>query len=961
MGSRASRCVLLLVAVQVGAPMEATPSTPAAAEPVAEEDALLWGIEGTDGGVYAAYGELNSASLLHPERAQLALAAAWILPHPLGAFMTRALGTALQRRGAQAMVLAALAGGYAARMLGWKRGVEPYAMLHSAHGGSREGELWNAREVQDSGSVERGKDSGGGPHGVLPPTDLLEEEREDFLSRGIHLGSLGVTLEQGKERGLYVDRVLRQGAAHRYRKLQVEDEVLALRVDSGAWHDLSHLSVEEVEPLLWAPFSSTFHLKLKRTAQRSHASIDEPSAAEELMLEVAVPSLPLDYKSSHLTQGDVIAVLSFFITHHLEGGSLQKVLTKSFITSWVKRYLFHQSDHGVHVTDDVLREAYLKARIPHGLFVAEPSEKFLGGYLLELIDYIAYDITDLYVREVWSYYNFVQRLLSGEGELDLEELQAWSEEPGEQQRLRKKLYKMALYLSAQHLGTLPSEKLSALLLKYARIDARKALALNQHDAYMGMLKAFAQSLDIHTHLLDAADLNDASRQKWGITLVEGPDYMQLSAITEHSVAWNSGLLAEGDRMKALRLESSEVWQKAEDLTLEDVEKILRSQEARQVQLRIQKAGTQQESLVMLKRERSAITQLYIEDRQSVPAYTWQIPRADYPHTHHRVGHVIIPQFFEATAQRAGVAQHVAHELQQLTEDGEGIDALLLDLRDNRGGEVGEVLKVANLFMRPQHMILEQPLYLVQRDLKVEELEGNIGGLSSSVYLADFLDLPVVVLVNARSVSGSELLAQAVQVHGRGVVVGGPRTYGKGTFTILSDLQDGEGGHLVLRLSAGRYHGADGTSVQLKGVAADVAIPSLESALALREEEQSPVISHKTLPLDFSAAYGMRDEGLLEALQQRSGVRLSQSDVFSLWQRIPFGGNVDDRLRKLAQLSAFSEIIDAKVVKGKMTYDEFFSSSGAVLDSEAAKEKVQGDEVLKEALQVTADYIELLRK
>ena len=866
---------------------------------------------------------------------------------------------------------AALLGGYAASRMLWplRGSQQEYGLLQSSTLTHEEGGLLGLsaaqkthREDQSTGSM------GSGPRIFLPPGDLLEEEEEHFLSHGIEQGSLGITLEQGDQRRLYVDGVLRQGAAHRYRALQVGDELLAVKIDSGPWFDLSQLALYDIEALLWAPFSSTFHIKLRRPADiLEQGSSWLSSPVEEPILEVAVPSSPLHYKNSHFQRGDVLAVLEFFIKYHVEGGSLQEVLSPEFISFLSKGYLAHWADHKLHVTDDVLHETALKVRMPDLEAVTaltfEQREVILGNYLLQLIDVFSHDITDLYVGEVWQYYSFVRQTLEDKRQrnLSLKELKFWSEEPGEYQQLRQKLYKMALHLSDKSSSALSAEDLAQLLLKYAHIEAREALALTQHSTYTTFLKAFARSLDIHTYLLDATEISGISSQDWGITLEERAHYMLVQHVNPRSLASRSGLLRQKDRIKALRLPGSDVWRRSRDITLPEMKKILASQNVSRVQLKVQRGhqnppeGELAEDIITLDR-----WQRQIQDRRLVPAYTWQVP---YAHTNHsaRVAHLVIPGFFENAADGKGVAEHIAQSLQQLSEQEGGIHALLLDLRDNLGGEIGEVLKVAHLFMRPKHMILQQPITVDQSTFSTEDLGEGVGGLSSKVQLADFLHLPVVVLVNATSVSGSELLAQAFQVHGRGIVVGGPHTYGKGTFTVVNDLQHA-GQPLAIRLSAGRYFGADGSSVQLKGVAADVVIPSLTSLLASREKDHSPVVSHKTLPFDLSASYGLRQPKVLEELRMRSQERISQSDVLSSWQRISHAEK-GDQIHQIQQLSHMPQL--QSLIKSKMmnrrTYDKFFASSGRVLSEEMVREKAQSDAVLTEALQVVVDYLELIEE
>ncbi len=103
-------------------------------------------------------------------------------------------------------------------------------------------------------------------------------------------------------------------------------------------------------------------------------------------------------------------------------------------------------------------------------------------------------------------------------------------------------------------------------------------------------------------------------------------------------------------------------------------------------------------------------------------------------------------------------------LETLTQ--QGVDAVLVDLRNNTGGAITEAISIAGLF-------IDGPMALTRNKRgEVETRKDNDDGLA--------YDGPLAVLVNRRSASGSEIMAMAIQDYRRGVVIGDSQTFGKGS-------------------------------------------------------------------------------------------------------------------------------------------------------------------------------------
>jgi carboxyl-terminal processing protease len=145
-----------------------------------------------------------------------------------------------------------------------------------------------------------------------------------------------------------------------------------------------------------------------------------------------------------------------------------------------------------------------------------------------------------------------------------------------------------------------------------------------------------------------------------------------------------------------------------------------------------------------------------------------------------------------------VAMDFYNELNLLLK--KGIKGLIIDVRDNPGGSYDQVVSIADMFL-PEAIIL----YTEDKDGNREYERSN----------AAHIDIPLVVLVNERSASASEVLAGAFQDNGRAAIVG-TQTYGKGVVQAIIPTKDGSG----LRVTIAGYYTPKGNVVQDVGITPD---------------------------------------------------------------------------------------------------------------------------------------------
>ena len=197
----------------------------------------------------------------------------------------------------------------------------------------------------------------------------------------------------------------------------------------------------------------------------------------------------------------------------------------------------------------------------------------------------------------------------------------------------------------------------------------------------------------------------------------------------------------------------------------------------------------------------------------------------------KYGLINLPKFyvdFEDYNER-NAATDVAREIERLKE--EGVEGLVLDLRDNGGGSLKTVVEMAGLFIK------DGPIVQVRSSARDKEIYEDRDERIQ-------WDGPLVILVNELSASASEILAAAMQDYKRAVVIGSKQTFGKGTVQNVIPLENivrsNEHGDLgAIKLTTQKFYRINGGSTQLEGVKSDVVVPDRYSYICLLYTSPSP--------------------------------------------------------------------------------------------------------------------------
>ena len=174
----------------------------------------------------------------------------------------------------------------------------------------------------------------------------------------------------------------------------------------------------------------------------------------------------------------------------------------------------------------------------------------------------------------------------------------------------------------------------------------------------------------------------------------------------------------------------------------------------------------------------------------------EVPYVEGEMATEEIGHISVTQFIN------DVGLKVEDEIKQLTA--EGARGLILDLRNNPGGLLPEALTVASNFVEEGKLLTEKRRW----GEKEHYVNTEVGTT----------ELPVVVLVNQGSASGSEIVAGILQDFERATLVG-KTTFGKGSVQTMIPLDDGS----AVRLTTANYFLPSGYNISEKGVSPDVEI------------------------------------------------------------------------------------------------------------------------------------------
>jgi carboxyl-terminal processing protease len=386
---------------------------------------------------------------------------------------------------------------------------------------------------------------------------------------------------------------------------------------------------------------------------------------------------------------------------------------------------------------------------------------------------------------------------------------------------------------------------------------------SRQEWFSDYVNAIVYQFDPHTFYFNADEKEDfdvdmsGNYAGIGARLQQKMDKISVVELISGGPAWRQNKLEVGDILLKVRQEDEENSVSIVGMRIKDAVKLIKGPIESSVILTIKKVDGQ---IVDLKIPRDIVQMEETYAKSSI------VERLDS-----KYGLINLPKFyfdFDDYSER-NAASDIKKEIIRLKE--EGIEGLILDLRNNGGGGLKPAVDMAGLFIE------EGPIVQVQSFEKKKQILKDRD--RSIVW-----DGPLVILVNELSASSSEILAAAMQDYKRAIIIGSKQTYGKGTVQNVLDLNkmirsNTNGDMGAFKFTIQKYYRINGGSVQLEGVKSDIVIPNRYSYIDFGEKEQdNPLEWDEITPVEFTPWSSNFD---YSSAIQKSKLRIKSNEYLKL--------------------------------------------------------------------------------
>lgn len=522
--------------------------------------------------------------------------------------------------------------------------------------------------------------------------------------------------------------------------------------------------------------------------------------------------------------------------------------------------------------------------------------------------------------------------------------QPWAKTPADldglwDQRIAEQLLRMELSGDDRKIAV------DRLRKRYQRVLADQQ-SLDEQDVLEQYLAGLASAYDPHSVWFKPVskenfdiEMRD-SLTGIGAVLQLDEGYTVIKELIAGGPAERSGAIDAGDRIIAVAQKGGEPVDVV-DMRLDRVVQLIRGPIDTTVTLTVQPADATDPSarkLVNIVRDKVKL------DQAAAKGEVRQIDGA-------RIGVIDVPSFYvDNDARRNGepewasTARDTAKILVGFND--QGVDAVVVDLRQNGGGALDQAIELTGLFLRTGPVV-----QIRDKRGQVEVLEDEDPSI--------FWEGPLVVLTSEASASASEIFAAAIQDHGRGIVVGSQTTHGKGTVQNLLSLDrflrragaeeyaDLAG---AIKFTTHKFYRVNGGSTQIRGVSADVVLPSPYQGLDILEGDLDHALPWDAIVPAIEPAPRLGVD--LTALRAASAARVKQD--------MGFGFLLEDlaereKLQDRKEISLHEPTRRAEIDRR----NQLEEARKAAWQAAGHDPEAPPDTILEEALRVTRDVVRQL--
>tara|TARA_R110002050_G_scaffold24064_2_gene64102 strand:- start:18150 stop:20300 length:2151 start_codon:yes stop_codon:yes gene_type:complete len=343
----------------------------------------------------------------------------------------------------------------------------------------------------------------------------------------------------------------------------------------------------------------------------------------------------------------------------------------------------------------------------------------------------------------------------------------------------------------------------------------------REDYFAEYVNTIVEEFDPHTYYLAPRNKEDFDQRMSGklegigARLQKRMDYIKIVELISGGPAWRSNKLEVEDIILKAKQENEEFPVDLVGMRISDAIKYIKGPKGTKVTLTIKKVDGSIKDITIT-RDVVELVETY--------AKASLVTKEDK-----KFGVINLPAFYVdfEDYKNVNAAKDVKKEIERLKAD--GMEGLVLDLRNNGGGSLPAVVEMAGLFIK------EGPVVQVR---STGEAKDVLSDRDKSITW----DGPLVILVNEISASASEIMSAAMQDYKRAVIIGSKQTYGKGTVqnvvNLNNMLRNNTSGDLgALAVTTQKYYRINGGSVQLEGVKSDVEVPGRFSFINVGEKDK----------------------------------------------------------------------------------------------------------------------------
>lgn len=477
------------------------------------------------------------------------------------------------------------------------------------------------------------------------------------------------------------------------------------------------------------------------------------------------------------------------------------------------------------------------------------------------------------------------------------------------------------------------------LTKRYNLAIKRLTQVKADDILQTYLNAFAREIDPHTSYLSPRaakafqESMNLSLEGIGATLRMEDDVVHIQSLVPGAPAARSKKLAVGDKIVGVGQEKGEIvdvigWR------IDDVVDKIKGKKGTKVRLEIEPEKGGKTKIITLVRDK-----VRIEDS----AAKLTMDKVDGKN----IAVIKIPTFYIGLA---GDVRKLLDEMKAKKADG-----LVIDLRENGGGSLTEVIELVGLFIKEGPVVQVRDAF---NRIKVhEDPEAD-----KSLY-----DGKMMVMINRHSASASEIFAAAMQDYNRAIIVG-QQTFGKGTvqqsrsLNFVYDLDQDPLGFIQYTIQ--KFYRIDGGSTQLKGVEADIRFPEIINAKKTGESFEDNALPWDKIPAATYSEAGHAQD-VVEQLTQKHEERIAKEPEFvALNKTLTITRERDERKftsLNLAERKAENESDDARRLQD---LNERFKREGKKplkRLEDLPKDYEAPDFFLKETEKMMVDWLEIDKK